>query len=103
MLVDRPKVPAAPLSDRRQELLATAEAAASALCYPFIRIDLYDTSRGVVLGEFTPGPGRRYAFLPDWDVRLSRRWREAAAALEEGIGSGRIRPLMPLDSHSEPA
>lgn len=87
----------ATLSDRLRELQETAEYAASQLCYPFIRIDLCDTSRGVVLGEFTPGPGRRYDFRPDWDERLRRRWQEAAAELEEGIRSGRIEPLTPDD------
>lgn len=103
VLVDRPDVPPAAISRRREELRATAEAAAAALCYPFIRIDLYDTSRGVVLGEFTPGPGRRYDFLPAWDERLSRRWREAARELEEGLRSGRVQPLMPEEPRAEVA
>lgn len=95
VITGKPNVPPAAISPRRRELVETAEAASAQLCYPFIRIDLYDTSRGVVLGEFTPGPGRRYDVLPDWDERLSLRWREAAAELEEGIRSGRIHPLMP--------
>lgn len=101
VLAGGPKVAPAPISSRHRELLETAEAAASALCYPFIRIDLYDTSRGVVLGEFTPGTGRRYGFLPEWEERLSRRWREAAAELEEGVRSGRVQPLMPEEHLGE--
>jgi hypothetical protein len=81
----------APLNGAR--LVATAERAAASLCYPFIRIDLYDSHRGIVLGEFTPGPGRAYGFNAEWNARLVRRWQEAEAMLEEGIRSGRITPL----------
>jgi len=81
----------APLNGAR--LVATAERAAASLCYPFIRIDLYDSHRGVVLGEFTPGPGRAYGFNAEWNARLVRRWQEATAALEEGLRSGRVTPL----------
>lgn len=102
VLTGRPNVSPAPLSERRQALLETAEAAAAALAYPFVRIDLYDTERGVVFGEFTPGPGRRYAFLPAWEERLRRRWHEAASALEEGIRSGRVRPMMPEEPTGDP-
>jgi hypothetical protein len=74
-------------------IVETAERVASQLSYPFIRIDLYDTSRGILLGEFTPGPGRRYGFDPIWNAHLVRRWREAAAEIEAGIRTGRIVPL----------
>ena len=84
----------APLTGR--ELVATAEAAASQLCYPFIRVDLYNTSVGVRLGEPTPGPGGRHRFLPEWDERLGRLWRAAADDLAEGIRSGRVQPLTPV-------
>ncbi len=81
----------APLNGRR--LIETAERAASALCYPFIRIDLYDSHRGIVLGEFTPGPGRAYGFNDEWNVRFVALWHAAASELEEGIRSGRIVPV----------
>ncbi len=84
-------VAAAPL--RGRELIAVAEEAASCLCYPFIRMDLYDTSRGVVVGELTPGPGRRHELDPEWDARFARRWHEAAANLRRDLRTGRIVPL----------
>jgi hypothetical protein len=84
-------VAVAPIGGAR--IVETGERIASRLCYPFIRIDLYDTSRGVVLGEFTPGPGRAYGFNPTWNARLVRRWHEAAAEIEDGVRTGRIRPL----------
>lgn len=84
-------IAAAPIHGKR--IVETGERIASQLCYPFIRLDLYDTSRGIVLGEFTPGPGRRYGFNPTWNARLVQRWNEAAAEIEEGIRTGRITPL----------
>ena len=77
------------------KLIAVAEEVSSKTCYPFLRVDLYDTTRGIVLGEFTPGPGIRDGFNAEWEERLARRWREAAQTLEEGLRSGRIKPLMP--------
>lgn len=76
-------------------LLEFAEHAAGQLAHPFMRVDLYDTSRGVLLGEFTHGPGGRHSFTPEWDARLADLWRKAAADVSEGVRSGRIRPLGP--------
>ncbi len=58
-----------------------------------IRIDLYDTTRGIVLGEFTPGPSRRDVCNAKWDARLTKRWFEAVAEIEAGVRSGRVVPL----------
>ena len=77
------------------ELLRVAEQASAALCYPFIRIDLYNSTRGVILGELTPGPGKRHEFNPEWDERMSNRWHEAARKLEGDLQAGRITPLFP--------
>jgi len=84
----------APLNGRR--LVEFAEWAAGQLFYPFIRVDVYDTSRGIVLGEFTPGPGRRYRLNEEWNAIFVQRWHEAAEALIEGLRSGAITPLGPL-------
>ena len=73
---------------------ACAEAAASQTCYPFLRVDLYDTSRGIVFGEFTPGPGPRSGFNAEWEARLAKRWLEAAKTRENGLHSGAIKPLI---------
>ena len=78
-----------------QKLLGLAEEAASRLAYPFMRIDTYDTTRGIALGEFTPGIGRRHSFNAHWNEYLLRRWREAEAELLEGIRSGAIALLGP--------
>lgn len=76
-------------------LVEAAERAAAQIPVPFMRVDLYDTHRGVVLGEFTPGPGGRHAFNAEWTERLTLSWREAAARLEAGLASGEIQPLFP--------
>ena len=78
-------------------LLAEAERASALLTIPFIRIDLYETHRGVVLGELTPGPGGLRSLNEEWDERLARRWRASAEALERGLREGAIQPLMPED------
>ena len=83
----------APINGAR--LIEFAGAASSRLCYPFIRLDLYDTDRGIVLGEFTPGPGGAYSFNVEWNPYLVRRYHEAATAIAEGIRTGRIVPLGP--------
>lgn len=81
-------------------LLAEAERASSLITTPFIRIDLYDTHRGVVLGELTPSPGGLNMLNPEWDARLAGRWHESAKALEQGLATGEIKPLMPTDDFS---
>ena len=83
----------APLNGRR--LVEFAERVAGQLFYPFIRVDVYDSSRGIVLGELTPGPGRRYRLNEEWNAYFVQRWHEAAEALLEGLRSGAISPLGP--------
>lgn len=87
------KTLAAPRNAAR--LVEVAEAASSKTCYPFLRVDLYDTSRGIIFGEFTPGPGPRRGYNAEWEARLARRWFEAANTLEQGLRSGSIKPLYP--------
>ena len=83
----------APLSGQR--LVEFAERASGQLFYPFIRVDVYDSSRGIVLGELTPGPGRRYRLNEEWNAVFVQRWHEAAEVLLDGLRSGAIRPLGP--------
>ena len=79
------------------EMVAVAERASGMITTPFMRVDLYDTHRGVVLGEFTPGTGRMYQLNAERKERFTRRWHESARALEAGLLSGEIEPLLPVD------
>lgn len=56
---------------------------------PFIRVDLYDTPGGVVLGELTPLPGDSDTFLPQWDRRLGQLYDRAEARLQLDLARGR--------------
>src|SRR5690554_2588461 len=79
-------------------LVSEAERATRQIPLPFMRIDLYDSHRGVDLGEFTPGPGGLRQFNDEWQARFIRLYREAAAELEAGLRTGAIAPLMPPGS-----
>lgn len=52
------------------EMLRIAELVSAKLTPPFCRVDLYETSRGVVLGELTPEPGTYHAFGDMADLYL---------------------------------
>lgn len=90
-----PETNAVPINGGR--LVALAERLSSRLLYPFIRVDLYDTTRGIVLGEFTPGPGGRHRFNADWNERLVKRWHEAAETLLTGVRDGTVQMLGPTE------
>ena len=74
---------------------------------PFCRVDLYDTSKGIVLGEITRAPsGGNERFLETHDEMLGARWLEGSARLNADLSAG--RPFGPLfggqkDLHHYPA
>lgn len=78
-----------------EKLRALAERASGHIPTPFMRVDLYDTHRGGVLGEFTPGSGGMYSLNQEWKERFTRRWHETATALERALATGERQPLMP--------
>ena len=80
------------------EMLAEAERVSGAIPTPFIRIDMYDTHRGPVLGELTPGPGTLYTLNEEWYRRFTRRWHESARELESALVSGAVTPLLPSET-----
>ncbi|QBI20741.1 hypothetical protein ER308_15005 [Egibacter rhizosphaerae] len=53
----------------------------SALPIPFMRVDLYDSSRGLVVGELTPLPGKADRFDPAWDEHLGTLYERAESRL----------------------
>ena len=61
-------------------LVEVARRVSTAAPVAFLRVDLYESLDGVVLGEITPRPGNRH-FRPEWDERLGIAWEEAEARL----------------------
>ena len=80
-------------------LIEEAERLGALLRLPFVRLDFYDTDRGVVFGEVTLNPGPPEIFGPEFDEYLGRQ-REYAAArlLAEDVGAGHWDHLLPPDA-----
>ena len=62
-----------------QALLDLAEHLSALIKRPFIRIDLFESERGPLLGEFTPAPGPPEVFAPEIDQMLGEFWEDAEA------------------------
>ncbi len=62
-------------------LLKVAKRVSLALRTPFVRVDLYASDRGPLLGELTLTPGglgNNYHPTPGFDAELGREWKHAA-------------------------
>ena len=77
-----------PLSPLVPELLEAGRVLAKAVPLPFVRVDLYATTAGVVVGELTLGPGGDQYLRAEEDVRLGRMWERAQVRLEMDLASG---------------
>jgi hypothetical protein len=63
------------------EIFRIARELVAAAGVSFVRVDLYNSTRGVVFGEFTPVPNSaKLTFDPIWDRRLGQVW---ARSLEQ--------------------
>ncbi|OLT40221.1 hypothetical protein BJF86_05325 [Serinicoccus sp. CNJ-927] len=71
------------------EMVGIARHLSRAVGLPFVRVDLYGTERGVVLGELTRTPGGRQPFKPHHDDAMGRGWEHAASRLELDLVAGR--------------
>jgi len=60
-----------------------------AVALPFVRVDVYDTTRGPVFGELTRGPGGRQGFRADHDLVLGEMWDRAQLRLDLDLVAGR--------------
>ncbi|MFT5202299.1 MAG: hypothetical protein ACI9C1_001687 [Candidatus Aldehydirespiratoraceae bacterium] len=79
-----------------EEIIAEAERLGKALRQPFIRLDFYDSDRGVVFGEVTLTPGPPEVFAPEVDEYLGRHREYAVARLmAEDIAAGHFDHLKP--------
>lgn len=74
-----------PAPDDLEGLVAAAERLSAAVRSPFIRVDLYETTRGVVFGELTPLPGGRQYFTDGIDEQLGRLWEDAERRLAREV------------------
>lgn len=74
------------------EILDVAARIGHRLAIPFVRLDVYDTDRGVVFGEVSPHPGPPEHWAPWIDELLGREWEFAEARL---LAAG-VAPNEPL-------
>jgi hypothetical protein len=75
-------------------MVELAERLSAIIGRPFLRIDLFESERGPVLGEFTPRPGPPEVFVPEIDEELGRLWEQAEQRLfAREIDDGRWRHI----------
>lgn len=68
-------------------MLAIASRVTKLIKTPFMRVDLYNSTRGAVVGELTPAPGgpyhgTLYKFSENYDQELGREWFDALTRIE---------------------
>lgn len=86
--------PGLPLPEPLEDFIAVAQHLSRALAVPFVRVDVYDTVAGPVLGELTRAPGGRQRYRRDHDIAMGRAWDEARWRLDLDVIAG--RPLRNL-------
>ena len=72
-----------PLPIHCDEMIEYAERLSKYIEVPFIRIDLYDTPDGIVLGELTPTPGGYDQYDFEIDQYLGEIWNDAEERLKK--------------------
>lgn len=82
-----------PLPVDMESVVAVASQVSRIARIPFVRVDLFESADGVVLGEITPTPGNKQWFGEDLDESLGRRWEEAQARLFQDVAAG--MPVLP--------
>lgn len=85
---------AIPLPEPLEDFIRVAEHLSRAVAVPFIRVDIYDTVDGPVLGELTRAPGGRQRYRRDQDIAMGQAWDRARWRLELDVLDG--RPLRNL-------
>lgn len=65
-----------------ESMLATALRVTTLVKTPFMRVDLYNSTRGALVGELTPAPGgpyhgTLYKFSEQFDLELGEEWDDA--------------------------
>ena len=77
-----------------EEFVTAAQHLSRAVALPFIRVDIYDTVDGPVLGELTRAPGGQQSYRRDHDIAMGLAWDEAQWRLDMDVIDG--RPLRNL-------
>ncbi|MBE1876356.1 ATP-grasp fold amidoligase family protein [Myceligenerans pegani] len=88
----RPVDPTVPVPASLPKMTEIARDLSKAAGVPFVRVDLYETERGVVFGEFTPRPGGLQDYVPSHDRKLGDMWERARLRLDADIAR-RIGPV----------
>lgn len=70
------------------EMLRISAKLTKAIKTPFMRVDLYNSTRGALVGELTPAPGgpyhgTLYKFTEQYDLELGKKWADALARIEK--------------------
>lgn len=80
-------------------MVAVAERLSRIIRRPFIRIDMFESDRGPILGEFTPAPGPPEVFAPEIDEMLGRLWEDAEVRIfgEEVVSGAWDHLIVPGD------
>ena len=71
-----------PFSPKLPQMVEFAKVLSRAVPLPFVRVDLYGTPQGVVMGEITLVPGGSQHVFPLEDARLGLMWEEAEMRLQ---------------------
>lgn len=77
-----------------EALCEIARTMSLAVSLPFVRVDLYSTPTGPVLGELTLAPGGKQLYRKDHDRRLGKLWESAATRLEVDLLRDRSAELI---------
>lgn len=81
--------PDIPVPQEWDNLLTSARRLSIASGIPFVRVDLYGTSRGPVLGELTATPGGKQRYRLQHDNMMGGACNEAEVRLQRDIARGR--------------
>lgn len=78
-----------PLPANYEEMVEIARHLSRAIGTAFVRVDLYQTRTGPVLGELTRGPGGEFAYVPQVDQALGEAWDAARYYVDLDVAHGR--------------
>ncbi|MGQ7788289.1 ATP-grasp fold amidoligase family protein [Nesterenkonia sp. K-15-9-6] len=89
VLPGRPEDPEITAPEGWEDLMEAARRLSIAVGLPFVRVDLYSTPDGPVLGELTPMPGGVQEYRLNHDLRLGAAWMRADLRLARDLARGR--------------